>query len=243
MTRLEWRRLSAACVILRTDKCLAKKWSRERARARARARARNRHKWYFAKRCTGSSSDTSSNSGTNPSTRHLHPKCLGQYPVSQYPMLQYPPQCYSAVVQCRYSSTISSILVFQRFLNIVLNFPSRAMLSNAFIFLHFLWIRAIFGSKSMKFRCLVQSVTGTWPKAFRTRKFILSAKRYRHVVKTRIFMHFQRVLIEDFRGFLLISRFSSVFVHGFERFQVAQCFQMRSFSCIFYGSEQFSVQF
>ena len=32
------------------------------------------------------------------------------------------------------------------------------------------------------------------------------------------------------------------FVHGFERFQVAQCFQMRSFSCIFYGSEQFSCQ-
>ena len=100
----------------------------------------------------------------------------------------------------------------------------------------------IFKSKSMNFRRLVQSVTGTWPKAFRTRKSIPFAKCYRDVVKTRIFMHFQRVVIEDFRGFWLISRFSTVFGHRFERFQVAQCFQMRSFSCIFYGSEQFSGQ-
>ena len=88
----------------------------------------------------------------------------------------------------------------------------------------------------------MQSVTGTWPKAFRTRKSILFAKCYRDVVKTRILMHFQKILIEDFRGFWLISRFSTVFEHRFERFQIAQCFQMRSFSCIFYGSEQFSAQ-
>ena len=116
------------------------------------------------------------------------------------------------------------------------------MISNAFIFLHFLWIRAIFGSNSMKFRRFVQSVTGTWPKAFRTRKSILFAKCYRDVVKTRIFMHFQRVLIEDFRGFWLISRFSTVFEHRFERFQVAQCFQKRSLSCIFHASDEFSAQ-
>ena len=98
MTRFEWRRLSAACVILRIDKCVAKKWSRERARARARARARNRHKRYFVERCMGSSSDTSSNSGTNPSTRHELQKCLGQYQVLQYPVLQYPVlQCCSTV--------------------------------------------------------------------------------------------------------------------------------------------------
>ena len=94
----------------------------------------------------------------------------------------------------------------------------------------------------MKFRRLIQSVTETWPKAFRTRKSILFAKCYPDVVKTRIFMHFQRILIEDFRGFWLISRFSTHFEHRFERFQVAQCFQMHSFSCIFYGSEQFSGQ-
>ena len=40
-------------------------------------------------------------------------------------------------------------------------------------------------------------------------------------------MHFQRVLIEDFRGFWLISRFSTVFEHRFERFQLLNGFQMR----------------
>ena len=85
---------------------------------------------------------------------------------------------------------------FQQFWSSFWTLPGRAMISNAFIFLHFLWIRAIFMSKSMKFRCLVQSVTGTWPKAFRTWKFVLFAKCYLDVVKTRFFMHFQRILID-----------------------------------------------
>ena len=139
-----------------------------------------------------------------------------------------------------FSRILVDFAFFNTFWTSFWTLPSSAMLSSVFIFLHFLWIRAIFWSKSMNFRRLVQSVTGTWPKAFRTRKSIVFAKCYRDVVKTRIFMHFQRVLIEDFRGFWLISRFSTVFEHRFERFQVAQCFQMRSFSCIFYGSDQFS---
>ena len=56
-------------------------------------------------------------------------------------------------------------------------------------------------------------------------------------------MHFRRVLIEDFRGFSQNSCFStvtSVFVHAFERFQVVNGFQMRSFCDSLHGSDKFS---
>ena len=53
-------------------------------------------------------------------------------------------------------------------------------------------------------------------------------------------MHFRGVLIEDFRGFSQISRFSMLFVHAFERFQVVNGFQMRSFCDSLHGSDQFS---
>ena len=53
-------------------------------------------------------------------------------------------------------------------------------------------------------------------------------------------MHFCSVLIEDFRGFSQISRFSTVFVHAFERFQVVNGWQMRSFYDSLHGSYQFS---
>ena len=102
------------------------------------------------------------------------------------------------------------------------------------------WIRPIFDSKPTKFRRLVQSVTWTWPEALRTWKSRLFAKCYLYVLKTRIFMHFRRVLIEDFRGFSQISRFSTLFVHAFERFHVVNGFQMRSFCDSLHGSDQFS---
>ena len=60
------------------------------------------------------------------------------------------------------------------------------------------------------------------------------------MLKARIFMHFRRVLIEDFRGFSQISRFSTLFVHAFERFHVVNGFQMRSFCDSLHGSDQFS---
>ena len=49
-------------------------------------------------------------------------------------------------------------------------------------------------------------------------------------------------VVDDFRGFLQISRFSIGFVHRFERFQVANRIQKISVPCIFHGSEQFPVQ-
>ena len=57
--------------------------------------------------------------------------------------------------------------------------PGSEWLPNAFIFLHFLWIRAIFGSKSMKFRRLVQSVTRT-----SSELSALAAKRYLDVTRS-----------------------------------------------------------
>ena len=55
-------------------------------------------------------------------------------------------------------------------------------------------------------------------------------------------MHFCTILIDDFRGFSQISRFSTVSVHRFERFKVANCNPKRSLSCSFHASDQFSAQ-
>ena len=110
-----------------------------------------------------------------------------------------------------FSRILVDFAIFNHFWTSFWSLQDNESLESAFIFLHFPWIRAIFGQKSMKFLYLVQSVTLSWSKAFRTWKSALFAKCYPDVVKTRIFVHFQRVLIEDFRGFSLISRFSSVF--------------------------------
>ena len=125
---------------------------------------------------------------------------------------------------CR-KSAISSI-----FRGLQYKIPGNDWLRNAFILLHFAWIRTIFGSKSTKFRRLVQSVTGTWPKALRTWKSMFLAKCYLDVVKTVFFVDFCRVLIEDFRRFSRIFTYFIVFAHRFERFQEANRFETRSFS-------------
>ena len=106
----------------------------------------------------------------------------------------------------------------------------------------FAWIRPIFGSKSTKFRRLVQSVTWTWPKALRTWKSLNFVKYYLAVLKTWFLTHFWKVPIEDFRWFSSISRFCFIFLRRFVRYKEANCIQIRSFSRILHGSEQFSVQ-
>ena len=106
----------------------------------------------------------------------------------------------------------------------------------------FAWIRSIFGSKSTKFRRLVQSVTWTWPEALRTWKSWNFAKCYVVMFKTWFFMQFLRLPIEDFRWFSSISQFCLIFLYRFERFKGANCIQIHSFSRSLHGSEQFSAQ-
>ena len=62
------------------------------------------------------------------------------------------------------------------------------------------------------------------------------------VLKTRFFIDFCGVLIDDFRRFSKIFTNFDVFAHGSDCYQEANCDQMRSLSWIFDGSEQFSGQ-
>ena len=120
-----------------------------------------------------------------------------------------------------------------QFLHTVLTASWRRIASKGVHFRGFGWIRAIFWSKSTKFRHLGQSVTGTWPKAFRAWKSHYFGKCHRDVLKTWFFVDFCRVHIEDFRRFSRIFTDFNVFAYGSDRFQEANCFQMRLFSCFF----------
>ena len=103
-------------------------------------------------------------------------------------------------------------------------------------------IRAIFGSKSTKFRRLGQSVTGTWPKAIRAWKSHYFGKYHRDVLETRFFDDFCRVLIEDFQRFWRISTDFAIFAYGSDCFQEANWFQMRSFSWIWMDPTNFRMK-
>ena len=62
------------------------------------------------------------------------------------------------------------------------------------------------------------------------------------MLKTRFFVDFRRVVIDDFRRFSQIFTNFDDFAHGSDCYQEANCYQMRSFSWIFDGFEQFSNQ-
>ena len=115
------------------------------------------------------------------------------------------------------------------FLHIVLNASRKQIAPKYLHFRDFVWIRAIFGWKSMKFRRLLQSVTLTCPEAFRTWKSRFFAKCYLDVLKRWFFVDFCRVLIDDFRRFSWIFIYFMAFAHRFERFQEASRFETLSF--------------
>ena len=97
-------------------------------------------------------------------------------------------------------------------------------------FLDFIWIRTIFVWKSMKVRCLVQSVVWTWSEAPRTWKSRFFATCNLDVVKTWFFIDFCRLPIEDFRWFSRIFTYFLIFAYRFEHPQEANRFKTRSFS-------------
>ena len=128
------------------------------------------------------------------------------------------------------------------FLHTVLTVSRKRIASKYVHFRGFWWIRSIFWSKSTKFRRLGQSVTGTWPKAFRAWKSHYFAKCHIDLLKSRFFVDFCRVLIEDFLRFWRISTDFAVFAHSSERFHEANCFQRRSFSWIWMDPSNFLIK-
>ena len=97
-------------------------------------------------------------------------------------------------------------------------------------------------AQKLRFQSFGQSVTWALLQTLRTWKSWNFAKCYLAVLKTWFLTHFWRLPIEDFRWFSSISWFCFIFLRRFERFKEANCIQIRSFSLILHGSEQFSVQ-
>ena len=129
-----------------------------------------------------------------------------------------------------------------QFLHTALTASTRRIGSKCVHFRGVLWIRAIFGSKSTKFRRLGQSVTGTCPKAVRAWKSPYFGKYHRDVLETRFFDDFCRVLIDDFLRFWRIFTDFAIFAHDSNRFHEANRFHMRSFSWIWMDPSNFRMK-
>ena len=62
------------------------------------------------------------------------------------------------------------------------------------------------------------------------------------MLKTRFFVEFCKILLKDFRRFSRIFANFIIFAHGSDRFQHANCFQMRSFSWILVDPSNFQMK-
>ena len=103
------------------------------------------------------------------------------------------------------------------FLRVILTASRKQFASKHVHFMDLVWIRAIFGWKSMKFRHWLQNVPLTWSEALRTWKSRFFGKCYLDVLKTWffwIFVGYRSRISDDFRGFSHISSFLRVILNG-----------------------------